>query len=108
VSGYDELRAMMIPPNPFLPPLPPLPEPRRQQLAYPMTPTHAAIWAIVRARLAELWPMPDAPEIDLGSWFGDWRGDPLADVRAELQAWLDGPECPQWSSPWASLMAGAR
>lgn len=82
-------------------------EPRRRaELQWPMAPTRAAVWAIVSARLRELFPMPD-PGFDLASWFGDLAPvDPLAPVRRELQAWLDERCDPPSAteSPWIALM----
>jgi len=51
-----------------------------------MAPWPAAIWAIVSTRMAELYDGPTMPDLCVEDWFGD----PLADVRAEFQAFLDG------------------
>lgn len=85
MSPLDDLPVMHWP-NPILPPISP-PRPL-QHPGFAMAPTHAAIWAIISARMAELYDGPPMPDLNLTDWL---PSDPLADVRAELQAWLD--EC---------------
>lgn len=91
--SYDLLPAMPCWPNPFLPLSEP--QPRQYPAPFPMAPTTAAIWAIVSSRVAELWHLGTYPP-----------ADPLADVRRELQAFLDEHCEPPTSteSPWIALM----
>lgn len=82
-----DIRALRVWPNPILPPLPPPPPVQFPAVAHrfwwPRTPIGAAMDALAAYYLTQIWELPRW--LDLNVWFDD----PLADVRAELQTYLD-------------------
>jgi hypothetical protein len=97
MNQTDALRAVMVWPNPFLPPLePPLPQLPLPKLRWPFEhqanpplwtkgkSPRAALYAYYAARcIASMWPLPDDP-FDITRWW-----DPLANMRIELQEFID-------------------
>lgn len=72
IDEYQLLRAMMVPPNPFLE----FHEPRRPQIfSWPMAPIQTAVWALLQPHIARLYPCPTPPDwspwIDLMVMEGD-------------------------------------
>jgi hypothetical protein len=69
--------------------LPPVSRPAWYPTPYLMAPTQAALRSMLAELTARMWgcSLPDDIGLDLAAWLPP---DPLADVRTELQAFLDG------------------